>query len=267
MSSAPVLRLTGVGLRRDGRDLLDAVDWTVRPGESWVVLGPNGCGKTSLARIAALYEHPSRGTVDVLGERLGRTDVRSLRARVALVSAAMADQVRGDLDPLDVVVTARHGALEPWWHTYTDEDRARARDCLDAQHVGHTVGRRFASLSSGERQRVLLARALIGEPSLVILDEPAAGLDLGGREELVERMAATTARADAPALVLVTHHVEEIPPTAEHLLAIRSGRVVASGPIDTTLDADLLERLFDVRVRLQHRSGRWAIGPAPSASN
>ncbi len=267
MTDTTVLELHDVGLTRNGRILLDGVDWTVTAGSSWVVLGPNGSGKTSLARIASLYEHPSRGTVDVLGERLGRTDVRSLRARVALVSAAMADQVRGDLDPLDVVVTARHGALEPWWHTYTDEDRARARDCLDAQHVGHTVGRRFASLSSGERQRVLLARALIGEPSLVILDEPAAGLDLGGREELVERMAATTARADAPALVLVTHHVEEIPPTAEHLLAIRSGRVVASGPIDTTLDADLLERLFDVRVRLQHRSGRWAIGPAPSASN
>ena len=262
MTAGPVLELRGVGLTRDGRALLDGIDWSVAAGSSWVVLGPNGSGKTSLARIASLYEHPSRGTVDLLGERLGRTDVRSLRTRVALVSAAMSDQVRGDLDPLDVVVTARHGALEPWWHTYTDEDRDRARAALVDQHVGHTVGRRFASLSSGERQRVLLARALVADPDLVILDEPAAGLDLGGREELVERMAATTRRPDAPALVLVTHHVEEIPPTAGHLLAIRAGRVVASGDLAATLDAPLLERLFDVRVGLRHHEGRWSIGPA-----
>ncbi len=258
----PVLELRSVGLTRDGRDILDGVEWTVRRGECWVVLGANGSGKTSLARIASLYQHPSRGTVDVLGERLGRTDVRRLRTHIALVSAAMSDQVRGDLDPLDVVVTARHGALEPWWHTYTDEDRDRARVLLEDQHVGHTIGRRFASLSSGERQRVLLARALVGDPALVLLDEPAAGLDLGGREELVARMEATCRRPDAPALVLVTHHVEEIPSTATHLLALRGGHVLAAGPLPDTLDATLLGRAFDVRVDLEHRLGRWRVGPA-----
>ena len=260
MSDTTVLRLTGISVRRDGRDLLRDVSWTVRPGETWVVLGPNGCGKTTLARIATLYEHPSSGTVEVLGERLGRTDVRALRRRTALVSAAMADQIRPDLDPVDVVVTALHGALEPWWHTYTAADRARARSELERQHVGHTAGRRFGSLSSGERQRVLLARSLVADPALVLLDEPAAGLDLGGREELVERLDAL-GREPTPTLVLVTHHVEEIPPSATHLLALRAGQVVAAGPIDTVLDAGLLRTTFGVEVGLTRHRGRWAVRP------
>ncbi len=259
-SDVPALTLRGVGLTRDGRDLLVDVDWEVRRGECWVVLGANGSGKTSLARIAALYDHPSRGEVRVLGETLGRTDVRSLRRRVALVSAAMADLVRPDLTALDVVVSAKNAALEPWWHTYDDADRDRARSLLADQHVDHTAGRRFGSLSSGERQRVLLARALMAGPELVLLDEPAAGLDLGGREELVGRMDELVRRAGSPPLVLVTHHVEEIPPSATHVLALRAGRVVAQGPIDSTLDDALLATTFDVRVRLDHAGGRWRIG-------
>ncbi|MFM7508105.1 MAG: ABC transporter ATP-binding protein [Actinomycetota bacterium] len=258
--SVPVLQFSGVSLTRNGSRLLSGIDWTVNVGESWVVLGPNGCGKTSLARIAALYEHPSSGTITVLGSRLGGTDVRELRQRVALVSAAMADQVRPDLDALDVVVTAVHAALEPWWHTYTDADVERARAELEFQHVGHAAGRRFATLSSGERQRVLLARALMAAPDVVLLDEPAAGLDLGGREELVERLDAVAARG-GPTLVLITHHVEEIPATATHVLALRSGQVLRSGPIDTTLDAGLIASLFDVEVELTHRAGRWGVVP------
>lgn len=260
MSADTVLSLEGVGLTRDGRELLDDVDWEVRRGDCWVVLGANGSGKTSLARIAALYEHPSRGEVRVLGETLGRTDVRALRRRVALVSAAMADLVRGDLTALEVVVSAKHAALEPWWHTYDDADRDRARSLLADQHVGGTADRRFGSLSSGERQRVLLARALMAAPDLVLLDEPAAGLDLGGREELVQRMDALVQRDGSPPLVLVTHHVEEIPSAATHVLALRAGRVVAQGPIDHTLDAELIETVFGVQVTLDHRHGRWRIG-------
>lgn len=260
MSDRPALALSGVGLTRDGRALLVDVDWEVRRGECWVVLGANGSGKTSLARIAALYDHPSCGEVQVLGETLGRTDVRLLRRRVALVSAAMADLVRAELTALDVVVSAKHAALEPWWHHYEDADRDRARSLLVEQHVGHTAPRRFGSLSSGERQRVLLARALMAGPELVLLDEPAAGLDLGGREELVGRMDALVRRDGSPPLVLVTHHVEEIPPAATHVLALQAGRVVGQGPIASTLDGDLLETVFGVRVPLEHSHGRWRIG-------
>lgn len=253
-----VLRLEGVGLTRDGRDLLDGVDWVLHPREFWVVLGPNGCGKTSLSRIATLHEHPSRGRVELLGETLGRTDVRQLRRRVSLVSSAMADLVRPALAPVDVVKSARFAALEPWWHTYTPEDEARARALLDDQGVGRLADRTFGSLSSGERQRVLLARSLMNDPALVVLDEPSAGLDLRGREELVDRLDALAAAPDAPTVVLVTHHVEEIPAAATHLLALNGGCNVASGPLRPTLDAALLGRTFGVEVELHEHDGRWS---------
>jgi iron complex transport system ATP-binding protein len=252
------LDLRSVGLTRDGRHLLDGVDWTVRADERWVLIGANGSGKTSLIRIAALYEHPSRGTVDVLGERLGSTDVRRLRRRLALVSPAMADMIRPLLTAADVVVCAKHAALEPWWHHYEKADHDRARALLDAQGVGFAADRRFASLSSGERQRVLLARALMGEPGLVLLDEPTSGLDLGGRERLVERLDDMAADRSAPPLVLVTHHVEEIPASFTHLLALRDGRVLGCGRLAEVLDDQLVSDCFAMPLRVQrHPDGRW----------
>jgi len=252
------LVLRDVGLRRDGRDLLRDVDWVVRPDERWVLLGANGSGKTSLVRIASLYEHPSSGTVEVLGERLGRTDVRRLRRRISLVSPAMADMIRPALTGAEVVVTAKHAALEPWWHHYDDADRARAVELLDAQGVGFAARRRFGTLSSGERQRVLLARALMSEPGLVLLDEPTAGLDLGGREALVDRLDELARDPGAPPMVLVTHHVEEIPPSFTHLLALRDGRIVGRGELATTLDADLLGECFGLPLVVdRHDDGRW----------
>lgn len=267
-SDGPVLRLEGVGLTRDGRDLLDGVDWVLHRREFWVVLGPNGCGKTSLSRIATLHEHPSRGRVELLGETLGRTDVRELRRRVSLVSSAMADLVRPALAPVDVVKSARFAALEPWWHTYTPEDEDRARALLDDQGVGRLADRTFGSLSSGERQRVLLARSLMNDPALVVLDEPSAGLDLRGREELVDRLDALAATSGAPTVVLVTHHVEEIPAAATHVLALRDGRTVASGPLRPTLTGALLGRSFGVEVELAEHGGRWSARratPGPSS--
>jgi iron complex transport system ATP-binding protein len=250
------LRMEGVGLTRDGRDLLDGVDWQVRAGEDWVVLGLNGSGKTTLVRIAALYEHPSRGTVEVLGERLGRTDVRTLRTRVSLVSSAMADLVRPQLSATDVVMCGRCAALEPWWHTYTEADRARAVELLEAQGVGHVADHPFGTLSSGERQRTLLARALMNDPGLVLLDEPTAGLDLRGREELVDRLDRLATDPDGAPLVLVTHHVEEIPPGFTHLLAIAGGRVVAQGPIDEVLTGEVLSETFGLPLVVERRDGR-----------
>ena len=180
----------------------------------------------------------------MIGEHLGDTDVRTLRRRISLVSPAMADLVRPQLSAAEVVVCAKFAALEPWWHQYEPADHQRARDLLAAQGVGFAADRPWGSLSSGERQRVLLARALMSEPGLVLLDEPTSGLDLGGREELVDRLDDLAQRPDAVPMVLVTHHVEEIPPAFTDLLALREGTVRARGAIDTTLDAPLLSDLL-----------------------
>ncbi|MEZ5239517.1 MAG: ATP-binding cassette domain-containing protein [Microthrixaceae bacterium] len=251
MSRAEVLRLSGVTHRREGRTILHDVDWQVHGDERWVLMGPNGSGKTTLARMASLWLHPSEGTVVVLGETLGRTDVRALRRRVSFVSAAMADLVRPALRATEVVMCAKYGALEPWWHSYSEDDRARAARLLGEQGLASMQERSFGTLSSGERQRVLLARALMAEPELVVLDEPAAGLDLGGREELLERLDSLAADPAASPVLLVTHHVEEIPPRFTHLLVVARGSVLAAGAIEDTLDAELLSEAFGIPVALR----------------
>lgn len=256
-AAPPAARLVGVGLRRDGRAILRGIDWTVEPEHRWVVLGPNGSGKTTLLRIASLWLHPSEGTVEVLGHELGRTDLRALRSRIGVASAALADRLRPDLSVADVVLTARRGALEPWWHTYGDDDRAIAADALDQLGVAHLAERPFATLSSGERQRVQLARTVAARPELLFLDEPAAGLDLGGREELVGRLGAIVASPDTGPTVLVTHHVEEIPIGFTHALLLRDGTVVAAGPIGETLRDDLLGETFGLPVEVREQGGRW----------
>lgn len=255
-NDGPALRLSGVGLDRDATTILDDVDWTVGPCERWVVLGPNGSGKSSIVRIASLYLHPSRGTVDVLGHRLGRVDVRRLRNRIGYASAALGDAFRPDLVAADVVMTALNGALEPWWHTYSDADRRRARDLLESVGCGHVAERALITCSSGERQRVLVARTLMTDPGLVLLDEPTAALDLGGREELVATLDDLAADPSTPPTVLVTHHLEEIPPSFTHALLVRQGTVVAAGPIDEVIVADRLEACFDMPIEVQRRDGR-----------
>jgi iron complex transport system ATP-binding protein len=252
-----VLDLVGVGVTIDGAVLLEGIDWTIQPGQHWVVLGPNGGGKSTLVRVAGLALHPSRGRFRLLGDELGRVDIRPLRARVGTSSAALVDQLRPALTAHEVVMTARRGALEPWWHSYDEADHRAAREALAARGAGHLAGRGFGSLSSGERQRVLLARALVNRPALVLLDEPNAGLDLGAREQLVLSLTELAAEPEAPATVLVTHHVEDIPPSATHLLALAAGRIVAAGPVGEVLDADLIRDLFGISVELVVRRGRW----------
>jgi iron complex transport system ATP-binding protein len=214
--------------------------------------------KTTLLRLASCYLHPTAGTVDVLGARLGRVDVRELRARIGLTSAALADQLRPTLDAVDVVMTAKHAALEPWWHRYTDGDRERATALLERLGVGGLADREFGTLSSGERQRVLLARTLMIDPGIVLLDEPNAGLDLGGREELVVALTALARDRESPPIVLVTHHVDEIPPGFTHLLLLREGRVLAAGPIDETLTSAALSEAFGLQLCLERRYGRFS---------
>ena len=252
------LRLSDVGLVRDGTAILDSIDWSVAPGERWIVLGANGSGKTSLVRIASLYLHPSHGTVEVLGGLLGRVDVREHRRRIGVVSASFADLLRSTLTARDVVMTAKYAALEPWWHDYDDADRARAIDLLERFGCGALADHPFTTLSSGERQRVQLARTLMTDPGLLLLDEPTAGLDLGGREDLVQRLAHLAHDPATPATVLVTHHVDEIPTGYEHVLLLRAGTVLAAGPIDEVLTSATLSDCFGIAVTLERRAGRWS---------
>jgi iron complex transport system ATP-binding protein len=251
------LRMKSVGLVRDGSVILDDIDWTVGDGERWIVLGANGSGKTTLLRIASLYLHPSTGTVEVLGKTLGRVDVRVHRRSIGMVSSSFADLLRPSITALDVVMTAEHAALEPWWHEYADRDRQRALELLDRFGCGPMAGHPFGTLSSGERQRVQLARTLMTDPGLLLLDEPTAGLDLAGREDLVTRLAGLAADPTTPATVLVTHHVDEIPPGFDHALLLRGGRVLASGSLDQTLTAESLGACFDMDVVLERRHDRW----------
>ncbi len=258
----PALELDSIVFERDGRRILDEISLVVRPGQHWLVLGANGSGKTTLLRIAAMYEHPTSGAVRVLGETFGRTDVRQLRRRIGYASAALASQFRPALTASEVVVTAKFAALEPWWHRYDDADHDRARDCLDQLGVGRLADRALATLSSGEQQRVLLARTLMNDPEVILLDEPSTRLDLGGREQLVAALAELAAQPDGPPIVLVTHHVDEVPDGMSHALLLREGDVTASGPIDEALTADTLSTCFDMSLSLERRpDGRlsaWA---------
>ncbi|MDI3314206.1 MAG: ABC transporter ATP-binding protein [Mycobacterium sp.] len=246
-----------VSLRRDGRVLVGPVDWSVELDERWVIVGPNGAGKTSLLRIAAAMDHPSSGVAYVLGERLGRVDMTELRARVGLSSAVLAQRIPGQEVVRDLVVSAGYAVLGRWRERYDDVDYARAIDLLESLGAEHLADRCYETLSEGERKRVLIARALMTDPELLLLDEPAAGLDLGGREELVMRLTDLAADPDAPALVLVTHHVEEIPPGFTHGMLLSEGRVVAAGLLPDVLTADNLSAAFGQSIAVDVIDGRY----------
>jgi iron complex transport system ATP-binding protein len=253
----PVISLHDVTVRRDGTTVLEGVTWEVRPGQRWVVLGPNGSGKTTLLGVAAARLWPSGGTVEILGARLGRVDVRTLRSRVALVSGSVTRQLRGDLLARDVVVSGRYGALETWWHTYTDEEWGQADRLLEEAGLGAIAARPFGVISEGERQHVLLARALMARPELLLLDEPAAGLDLGARERLVARLGTLAAEPTSPPTVLVTHHCEEIPRGFTHAGLVRQGTLMAVGPLEHVVCSSLVSACFDVAVIVGQSEGRW----------
>jgi iron complex transport system ATP-binding protein len=249
--------MDGVAVRRGPTTLLADVDWAVELDERWVVLGPNGAGKTTLLRLAAAELHPTEGVVHVLGERLGRVNVFELRPRIGLSSASLGLRVPGDERVRDVVVSAGYGVLGRWRESYEAADTARADELLDLLGVRVLGDRPFGTLSEGERKRTLIARALMTDPELLLLDEPAAGLDLGGRETLVGRLATLAADPDAPASVLVTHHVEEIPVGYSHVLLLRAGRVVAAGLLEDVLTDENLSATFGLPLALARRRGRW----------
>ena len=246
-----------VTLRRGGRVLVGPVDWQVELDERWVVIGPNGAGKTSLLRMAAAMEYPSSGSAVVLGERLGRVDMAELRQRVGLSSSALSQRVPDEELVRDVVVSAGYAVLGRWHERYDDVDYLRALDTLESVGAEHLADRTYGTLSEGERKRVLIARSLMTDPKLLLLDEPAAGLDLGGREELVARLADLAADPDSPALVLVTHHVEEIPPGFSHCLILSEGRVLAAGLLRDTLTAANLSAAFGQSIAVDTVDGRY----------
>jgi iron complex transport system ATP-binding protein len=246
-----------VTLRRGGKTLVGPITWAVELDERWVVIGPNGAGKTSLLRIAAAMEHPSSGTAYVLGERLGRTDMSELRARVGLSSSALSQRVPDDEVVRDVVVSAGYAVMGRWREKYDDVDYEQAVDMLESVGAEHLAERTFGTLSEGERKRVLIARSMMTDPELLLLDEPAAGLDLGGREELVARLADLAADPDAPAIVLVTHHVEEIPQGFSHCLLLAEGTVVAAGLLTDVLTSENLTKTFGQSIALELIDGRY----------
>jgi iron complex transport system ATP-binding protein len=252
-----VVHMSQVSVRRGSTVLLDAMDWSVELDERWVILGPNGAGKTTLLRIAAAELHPTTGVVHVLGERLGRTDVFELRTRIGLSSAALGGRIPPEEKVTDVVVSAGYAVLGRWRENYESMDTDRATELLHAMGVAHLGDRMFGTLSEGERKRTLIARALMTDPEMLLLDEPAAGLDLGGREDLVSRLTALAMDPDAPATVLVTHHVEEIPPGFTHAMLLRDGGVVAQGLLDDVLTAAHLSDTFGQPLLLERSGGRF----------
>ncbi len=253
-----VLEFAGVTVVRGGATLLDDVNWEVEEGQRWAILGPNGAGKTTLLQLAAARIHPTRGVVGILGEVLGAVDVFELRPRIGLASAAVADRIPGGEVVRDVVMTASYAVVGRWRERYDPMDAARAEELLAALGAAHLADRTFGTLSEGERKRVQIARALMTDPELMLLDEPAAGLDLGGREDLVGRLGQLALDLDAPALVMVTHHVEEIPAGFTDVLLLRAGRVIASGPLEITLTAANLERTFGLPLELERHGNRWS---------
>jgi iron complex transport system ATP-binding protein len=256
--AAEVLRLRGVGVRYDRSMLLRDVDWTAHSDESWVVIGPNGAGKTTLLQVAATLLVPTHGSVEILGEPLDEADLADLRTRIGMASAVIADHVPHGEKVIDLVLTASYGILGRDAEDYDSGDVTRAVELLDALGCAHLIRRRFASLSEGERKRVQIARSLMADPELLLLDEPAAGLDLGGREDLLRRIAGLLRDPRSPMMVLVTHHIEEVPEGFTHALLMRKGTVLAAGPLDQVFTERNLSRCFGVPLLIEHRGARWS---------
>ena len=252
-----VVNLLDVDVVRGAKRVLEGVDWSVEAGQRWAILGPNGAGKTTLLELLAARRHPSSGQADLLGERLGQADVFELRPRIGLASASLTEAIPGRETARDTVVTAAWAVTGRWREEYESEDVQRAQALLDTMGVGSLADRRLDSLSEGEYKRVLIARALMTDPELLLLDEPAAGLDVGAREGLVDRLGALASDPAAPTTVMVTHHLEEIPADFTHALLLRGGKVVAAGPIEETLTTANLTETFGLPLVAMRIGSRW----------
>ncbi|KRA23178.1 ABC transporter ATP-binding protein [Microbacterium sp. Root61] len=253
-----VLEFSDVVVRRNARNIVDSIDWTVNDDERWVILGPNGAGKTTVLQLADTLLHPTSGAVTILGERMGRTDVFELRPRIGFASSAMAKRVPPEEHVINVVLTAAYSVLGRWNESYEDIDERRALRVLAEWRLDHLADRTFGTLSDGEQKRVQIARAVMTDPELLLLDEPTASLDLGAREELLTLLSGYAQAPTTPAMVMVTHHVEEIPVGFTHVMLMRDGAIVAAGPIEETLTAENLTDTFGMPITLSSEDGRHA---------
>ena len=255
---AAVVELAGVSIVRNGSTLINNISWEIDESDRWVVIGPNGAGKTTLLQVISAQIHPSSGVAGLLGEVLGTVDVFELRPRIGLTSAALAERIPRGERVHDVVVSASYAVVGRWREQYDELDHERASELLAKLGIDRLANRTFGTLSEGERKRVQIARALMTDPELLLLDEPAAGLDLAGRESLVTTLGELAQDQYAPATVLVTHHVEEIPNGITHAMLLKAGEVMAAGPLRDTLTADNLTKTFEVDLSLVEADGRWA---------
>lgn len=254
---AEVLSFDEVSVIRNGRSIIDRCDWAVDEHERWVILGPNGAGKSTLLALAAAYLHPTRGHVTVLGERVGSADVNELRPRIGFASTAMARRLPGSDTVRDAVLTAVYGVTGRWNEEYDEIDYEQVDDVLAQWQLSHLADRAFGTLSDGEQKRVLIARSVMSDPELLLMDEPSAALDLGARERLLASLSDYARSEFAPAIVMVTHHVEEIPAGITHALLMRDGKIVAAGAIGDTLTSANLEATFGLPLEVQEQAGRF----------
>ena len=252
-----ILEIENLSVRRGGKTILGPLNWQVLEGQRWVVLGPNGAGKTTLLQVCSSLIHPTNGSIKILGEQLGKVDVFELRTRIGLTSSALVEQLPADELVIDVVLTAAYAMLGRWQEKYDLWDESRAMALLTALGVRELGDRNFGSLSEGEKKRVQLARALMADPELLLLDEPASSLDLGGREDLLKRIEVFAKDPLAPATVIVTHHIEEIPAGTTHALLLKEGSEVAKGDINTVITDLNLSNAYGLPISVQSEGGRF----------
>ena len=253
-----ILQIEALRLRRGNVTILRDINWRVDAGQHWVILGANGSGKTSLLSALTGYLMPTDGDIVLLGERYGESDWRELRKKIGIVSSAVRQMMADEEPALETVISGRFAMID-FWGRITRADRIRAKQLLRQVECGYLADRPWGVISQGERQRVLIGRALMASPKLLILDEPCAGLDPAAREHFLQFLQRLGRRKDSPTLVLVTHHVEEIMPVFSHVLVLKNGRVLAAGKKAAVLKPQMMSAAFNARVRLQKKSGRYAM--------
>lgn len=252
-----MIDMQDVSVVRDGRAILAPMSWQVELDERWIIIGPNGAGKTTLMRLAAAQMFPSTGTVTLVGEQMGRVDLREIRTSIGMSSSAMAQRIPGDEKVSDIVISAGYDVMGRWREEYDAMDYERAIEILEQVGAIHLADQLWGTLSEGERKRTLIARALMTDPELLLLDEPGAGLDLGGREDLIELLSSLAEDPDSPAIVMITHHVEEIPPGFTHGMLLDEGEVVAQGVLEDVMTSENLTKTFHQPIGITQHEDRW----------